>query len=224
MSFSGKAYRILVDLVYEHSRIRLGADKQTLLSNRLRKRLRALGFTSYDDYCGVLHSAEGSGRDRATGRSDLHQPHKIFSRARSFFLTGPGLFAHWSRGSFPCGRRCGSRLQPPPPARNLIRWPSWWRSTFALSLPRVADHCLGYLQSHARSRSAGRLSDRCRPTVPRSCCDGTSSAGSATGPGHVGSRQSYKDRLRFQRINLSQATYPVPRNTSRYLLSQCHDL
>ena len=30
MSFSGKAYRILIDLVYEHSRIRLGADKQTL--------------------------------------------------------------------------------------------------------------------------------------------------------------------------------------------------
>ena len=33
MSFSGKAYRILVDLIYEHSRIRLGADKQTLLAN-----------------------------------------------------------------------------------------------------------------------------------------------------------------------------------------------
>ena len=32
MSFSGKTYRILVDLIYEHSRIRLGADKQTLLA------------------------------------------------------------------------------------------------------------------------------------------------------------------------------------------------
>ena len=31
MSFSGKAYRILVDLIYEHSHIRLGADKQMLL-------------------------------------------------------------------------------------------------------------------------------------------------------------------------------------------------
>ena len=35
MSFSGKAYRILVDLIYEHSHIRLGADKQMLLANRL---------------------------------------------------------------------------------------------------------------------------------------------------------------------------------------------
>jgi chemotaxis protein methyltransferase CheR len=60
ISFSGKAYRILVDLVYEHSRIRLGADKQTLLANRLQKRLRMLGLKSYDDYCAVLESPEGS--------------------------------------------------------------------------------------------------------------------------------------------------------------------
>ena len=60
MSFSGKAYRILVDLVYEHSRIRLGADKQTLLTNRLQKRLRVLGLKSYDDYCVLLESPEGA--------------------------------------------------------------------------------------------------------------------------------------------------------------------
>ncbi|NBQ59447.1 MAG: hypothetical protein EBU32_13955, partial [Opitutaceae bacterium] len=36
--FTDRAYRTLTDLVYEHSRIRLGSDKQTLLANRLRKR------------------------------------------------------------------------------------------------------------------------------------------------------------------------------------------
>jgi len=60
MSVSGKAYRILTDLVYEHSRIRLGAEKQTLLANRLQKRLRTLGLTSYDDYCAVLQSDDGA--------------------------------------------------------------------------------------------------------------------------------------------------------------------
>ena len=40
MSFSGKAYRILVDLIYEHSHIRLGADKQMLLANRLQPTTR----------------------------------------------------------------------------------------------------------------------------------------------------------------------------------------
>jgi chemotaxis protein methyltransferase CheR len=60
MSVSGKAYRVLTDLVYEHSRIRLGAEKQTLLANRLQKRLRTLGLTSYDDYCAVLQSNDGA--------------------------------------------------------------------------------------------------------------------------------------------------------------------
>jgi chemotaxis protein methyltransferase CheR len=60
MSVSGKAYRILTDLVYEHSRIRLGAEKQTLLANRLQKRLRTLGLTSYDDYCAILQSDDGA--------------------------------------------------------------------------------------------------------------------------------------------------------------------
>lgn len=60
MSFSGKAYRTLTELVYEHSRIRLGADKQMLLANRLQKRLRVLGLESYDDYCAVLQSPEGA--------------------------------------------------------------------------------------------------------------------------------------------------------------------
>jgi chemotaxis protein methyltransferase CheR len=59
MSFSGKAYRTLTELIYEHSRIRLGADKQMLLANRLRKRLRALGLESYDDYCAILQSPQG---------------------------------------------------------------------------------------------------------------------------------------------------------------------
>ena len=58
-TLSAEAYRTLAALVYQHSRIRLGPDKQPMLANRLRKRLRALGLTSYDDYCAVLRSAQG---------------------------------------------------------------------------------------------------------------------------------------------------------------------
>ena len=51
---------MLAALVYQHSHIRLGPDKQPMLANRLRKRLRALGLVSYDDYCGVLRSKQGT--------------------------------------------------------------------------------------------------------------------------------------------------------------------
>ncbi|MFO1459851.1 MAG: CheR family methyltransferase [Verrucomicrobiota bacterium] len=53
---SGAAYRTLAGLVYHHSRIRLGPDKQPLLANRLRSRLRTLGLDSFDAYCHVLES------------------------------------------------------------------------------------------------------------------------------------------------------------------------
>src|SRR4029453_6401009 len=56
---SDGAYRTLAALVYQHSRIRLGPDKQPMLSNRLRKRLRELGLTSFDDYCARLESGDG---------------------------------------------------------------------------------------------------------------------------------------------------------------------
>jgi len=58
-TLSAEAYRTLVALVYQHSHIRLGPDKQSMLANRLRKRLRALELVSYDAYCGLLRSAQG---------------------------------------------------------------------------------------------------------------------------------------------------------------------
>ena len=58
-TLSAEAYRTLVDLVYQHSRIHIGPDKKPMLANRLRKRLRVLGLVSYDDYCAVLRSAQG---------------------------------------------------------------------------------------------------------------------------------------------------------------------
>ena len=78
ISFSGKAYRILVDLIYEHSRIRLGADKQTLLANRLQKRLRAAGLEFLRRLLRASAVSGGVGRNRGTGGPDLHQPHEIF--------------------------------------------------------------------------------------------------------------------------------------------------
>ncbi len=58
-TLSAAAYRARAGLVFQHSRIRLGPEKQSMVANRLRKRLRTLELTSFDDYCDVLHSAQG---------------------------------------------------------------------------------------------------------------------------------------------------------------------
>ena len=56
---SKECYEFIASIVYQHSRIRLGKDKQTLLSGRLNKRLRELNLSSYEQYCELLRSPQG---------------------------------------------------------------------------------------------------------------------------------------------------------------------
>jgi chemotaxis protein methyltransferase CheR len=50
-TMSTSDYAFLIKLVYEHSRINLGTDKQSLVTARLNKRLRALDLPNYAAYC-----------------------------------------------------------------------------------------------------------------------------------------------------------------------------
>jgi chemotaxis protein methyltransferase CheR len=56
-----EAYDFLAQLIYERSRIRLGADKHALMAGRLGQRLRTLGIADYDEYCRLLQSPDGEG-------------------------------------------------------------------------------------------------------------------------------------------------------------------
>ncbi|MFO1511413.1 MAG: protein-glutamate O-methyltransferase CheR [Verrucomicrobiota bacterium] len=59
-SISGEAYQLIAEKVYEHSRIRLGPDKQALVAGRLGKRLRQLGLDSFEAYCEFLEGQRGA--------------------------------------------------------------------------------------------------------------------------------------------------------------------
>jgi chemotaxis protein methyltransferase CheR len=52
-------YEFIRRLVYEHSRINLGADKTELVRSRVQKRLRALGMQNFETYCRLLDSPGG---------------------------------------------------------------------------------------------------------------------------------------------------------------------
>lgn len=52
-------YGFLCRLIYERSRIHLGPDKRVLVTARLARRLRHLGFEDYGEYCDLLRSPEG---------------------------------------------------------------------------------------------------------------------------------------------------------------------
>ena len=160
MSFSGKAYRILIDLIYEHSRIRLGADKQMLFANRLQKRLRVLGLKSYDDYCAVLQSPEGS--------EEIEVLVDLISTNHTKFFREPDHFSFLANRALPAliprlvclafaaaGVVCGGLLR----RRTLYDGHCGRRTLTRLSPTRVADHRFGYFQAHARRGTAGHLSE-----------------------------------------------------------------
>ena len=81
---TSQAYDFNANHVYEHSRIRLGPDRQTLVAGRLRQRLQALQIDDYADYCALLKSPQGA--DEIDALIDLISTnHTHFFRESSHF-------------------------------------------------------------------------------------------------------------------------------------------
>jgi chemotaxis protein methyltransferase CheR len=56
---SREQYERLAALIYQKTGIQLGQDRQTMLSARIQRRLKALKMTSYADYCTYLFGIHG---------------------------------------------------------------------------------------------------------------------------------------------------------------------
>ncbi|MFM8291998.1 MAG: CheR family methyltransferase, partial [Planctomycetia bacterium] len=81
---SPSAFAFLADLVYRHSRIRLGPDKQAFVAGRLDGRLQAAGCDGFDAYCRLLESP--AGEDEVGGLIDaIATNHTEFFREREHF-------------------------------------------------------------------------------------------------------------------------------------------
>ena len=79
-------YQFIREIVYQHSRINLGPDKQELVSARLGKRLRATGKNSVEDYCALLR--EPAGQEELGNLIDvISTNHTYFFREEAHFTT-----------------------------------------------------------------------------------------------------------------------------------------
>ena len=212
ISFSGKAYRILVDLIYEHSRIRLGPDKQTLLSNRLQKRLRVLGFNSYDDYCTLLEFTEGV--------DEIEELVDLISTNHTRFFREPDHF------SFLVHRALPELIPGLDSTRSTLRlWSaaaSSGEEAYTMAI-MVAEH-LRTCQPLEWEITASDISRRMLAhaqqgvyqmdaveTVPQELLKRYFQKGIGIRAGSCRIKPELKARIRFERINLFQATYPVAR-------------
>jgi len=212
-TLSIEAYRTLAALVYQHSHIRLGPDKQRMLANRLRKRLRALGLVSYDDYCAVLRS--GQGPDEIEELVDLISTNhtRFFREPEHFtFLTDrilPTLVPRLAAEGSPLRVWSAAASSGEEPYTIAIALSEFFREH-----PSVDWHVEASDISHRMLVEAERgiypLDTRhaLPPELLRRYCQ----RGVGDHAGKCRVKAELRKRVRFQRINLFQAEYPVPRD------------
>ena len=92
-SISARDYTRLCDLIYREAGINLGAEKQTMLEARIKRRLKALELASYKDYCETLFGQQRP-KDEILHLIDVVTTNKtdFFREPRHFdFLTARAL-------------------------------------------------------------------------------------------------------------------------------------
>jgi chemotaxis protein methyltransferase CheR len=210
---STRAGRLLTDLVYQHSRIRLGPDKQPMLANRLRRRLRALGLGSFDAYCALLESPQGP--EEVEHLVDLISTNHtgFFREPYHFtFLTGqilPGLVPQLAAGGVPLrvwSAAASSGEEPYTLAMVLAEFfctpPSvpWEIEASDISRRMLDQAQEGIYRLDTRHTLAPELLRR------------YFQRGVGIRAGTCRVKAELRQRVHFQRINLFQAEYPVPRD------------
>jgi chemotaxis protein methyltransferase CheR len=211
-TLSAEAYRKLSALVYQHSRIHLGPDKQPMLANRLRKRLRVLGLTSYDDYCAVLQAGPGA--------DEIEQLVDLISTNHTRFFREPEHFTFLTDRLLPA-------LVPQLAAEgsSLRVWSAAASSgeepyTLAIVLAEFfRAHASVDWQVEASDISHRMLDQAERGIYPLDNRHALSpellhryfQQGVGVHAGNCRVKAALRDRVQFQRINLFQAEYPVAR-------------
>jgi chemotaxis protein methyltransferase CheR len=211
-TLSAGAYQTLANLVFQHSRIRLGADKQTMLANRLRKRLRALGLACYDEYCAVLRSERGP--DEVEHLVDLISTNhtKFFREPEHFtFLTNrvlPELVPRLAAAGAPLRVWSAAASSGEEPYTLAIVLAEFCRQYPLLDWQVEATDISHRMLAHARA--AIYPLDRIPPAFPE-LLKRYFQKGVGDRAGTCRVKPELRERVRFHRINLFQAEYPVPR-------------
>lgn len=209
-SISARAFRTLVEVVHGYCGIALGPDKQNLVANRLRKRLNTLGLRTYDEYCDLL-AADTTG-------SELESLIDLITTNHTGFFREPEHFRFLSERVLP--------LLGPAMARSGKPVRLWSAACSSGEEP----YTMAMVAAETQRREGGfqwRLlgSDISRAMVAASTRGVYSSAnihgippellhryflrGVRSQDGHVRVDADLQRHMRFDRINLLDAVYPV---------------
>lgn len=209
---SGAAYRTLAGLVYHHSRIRLGPDKQPLLANRLRNRLRTLGLDSFDAYCALLESAPDG--------EEIEHLVDLISTNHTKFFREPEHFSHLTNRILP--ELVPQLATAGSPLRVWSAATASGEEAFTLAVVLAEYFRMGPAidwQVEASDISR-RMLVRAQEGIYRMADVAMVTPellkryfqkGVAARAGSCRLRTEIRERVQFHRINLFQSEYPVPK-------------
>jgi len=209
-ALSAQAYRTIVEIVYEHSRIKLGNDKQTLLSNRLGKRLRELGIATYDDYCARLKSL--GAQEEIEHLVDLISTnHTRFYREPDHFtyLTEkilPGLIPRLHSERAPLRIWSAASSSGEEPYTLAIVLSEYLRAHPSLTWKIEASDISRSILAKAE-RAIYRM-DAVEP-VPMELLKRYFQKGVGEHDGYCRVRKELREKVRYARVNLFQPEYPI---------------
>jgi len=211
-NLSARDAQMLVDLVYQHSRIRLGPDKQLMLTNRLRRRLRTLGLNSYEDYCALLRSKAGG--------DEIEQLIDVISTNHTGFFREPEHFALLAERVLPELLPVVATVASPLRAWSAAAASGEESYTMAVVLteffrgyPSVDWELDASDISHPMMEQAeqGIYKIDAQHTLPLELLRRYFDRGVGPRAGTLRVKSELRRRVRFHRINLFQPEYPVPR-------------
>jgi chemotaxis protein methyltransferase CheR len=208
---SAEAYRFIVDLIYRHSRIKLGSDKQALLSSRLTKRLRSIGLSSFDEYCAVLRSPQS--QDEIEELLDLISTnHTRFYREPDHFdyliakILPPLIPTLIARHS-PLRVWSAASSSGEEPYTLAIVLSEFLRAFPAVDWQICASDISNRVLTAAR-QGVYRM-DAVEP-VPPDLLKRYFQKGFGAQEGKCRARSELREKVRYERINLFQHEYPIP--------------
>ena len=211
-TLTNEVYKYLAELVYKHSRIRLGNDKHALVSGRVRKRLRKLGMDSFEAYCDLLRSPAG-GEEIAHLIDHISTNHTHFFReiAHLDFLQKemlpavlPGL--QRTRGTFRVWSAACSSGEEPYTIGIVLAEAQQTHGSFEWQIhatdisTRVLKHASEGIYTADRVKLP--KDDWLRKYFQK---------GLGNWEGHFRVKDDIRQRIHFQQTNLLQQPYPVPR-------------
>lgn len=199
-------YEFLCRLVYEHSRINLGADKRALVSARVAKRLRVLKLGSYREYCQRLKTAAGQEElghlvdVMSTNHTNFFREEKHFQWLQETLL--PAWRArHGHDGNFRVWSAASSSGEEPYTLAIVLAEFFGGTSGWSIDATDISTPVL------AKAKQAVYDEDRVAP-VRADWLRKYFQRGSGKWEGHYRVKDQLRERVTFHHLNLFQPAYP----------------